>query len=57
MKRKALIAAAVLAWFYFIWPTPYLYMGVKTRMNRFTGEVQVRSGQNWHKDRGYSALP
>jgi hypothetical protein len=39
---KVLLALAILAFAYFVWPTPYRYFtvrGVAHRENRFTGEV------------------
>ena len=45
MKRLAsvLLILLVLAFGYFVWPTPYRYMVTDTevfRVNRFTGEIQ-----------------
>lgn len=42
--------AAVLAFLWLIWPTPYTYgsrSGTPYRMNRFTGVIQYASRDGW----------
>lgn len=57
-RRTALIALAVLAFAYFVYPTPYEYTRRAPnvfRVNRFTGVREVSTANGWRKSSSLNA--